>query len=244
MEKEKFRAWLEKQRHQTKETASSRVSDAARVEKYYGNLDEHHEKDGLVHVLGQHQYSADDERKNAPNPSKIPIGGNNLRKSLASLKQAINLYREYREQNIETLGPDPVALRDEDDSRTRLLGLERDLQTALRDNIEQLESGLEIIDGGVERSIDSGFIDITAQDAAGAIVVIELKAGAARRDAVAQILSYMGDLAAEDSGPIRGILVAGDFDRKALAAARVVPALSLRSYRISFEFSAAEDAAG
>lgn len=55
---------------------------------------------------------------------------------------------------------------------------------------------------------------------------------------MAQVLSYMGDVAEEEpDAVVRGILVAGDFDKKARAAARVVPALSLRAYRVSFEFT-------
>jgi hypothetical protein len=55
-------------------------------------------------------------------------------------------------------------------------GLERDLQTALRKNIEQLEHGLKIIDGGKEQRVAAGYIDITAEDEHGNTVVIELKA--------------------------------------------------------------------
>jgi hypothetical protein len=43
-------------------------------------------------------------------------------------------------------------------------GLERDLQMALRQNIEQLEPGLTITDGAREQTVASGRIDITAQD--------------------------------------------------------------------------------
>ena len=127
----------------------------------------------------------------------------------------------------------------------RLIGLERDMQAALRSSIEQLEPGLEIIDGGAEHSVSSGFIDITARDADGKIVVIELKTGTARQRAVAQILSYMGDIAEEEEDiTIRGILVAADFDTKARAAARMVPTLSLRSYRVNFEFTDADETPG
>src|SRR2546429_4614470 len=73
-------------------------------------------------------------------------------------------------------------------------GLERDLQLALRRSIEQLEPGLTIIDGDREQTVPSGRIDITACDQRGATIVIELKVGPADRDAVGQILSYMGDL--------------------------------------------------
>jgi hypothetical protein len=71
-------------------------------------------------------------------------------------------------------------------------GLERDLQNALRANIEQLEEGLKISDGGKEQIVPSGRIDITAEDQRGARVIIELKAGTADRDAVGQVLSYKG----------------------------------------------------
>jgi endonuclease len=81
------------------------------------------------------------------------------------------------------------------------------MQAALRVDISQLEPGLMIIDDGAERSVDSGFIEITARDASGATVIIELKAGPAGQRAVAQILTYMGDVAAaQESGIVRGIL--------------------------------------
>ncbi len=69
-------------------------------------------------------------------------------------------------------------------------GLERDLQMALRNSIEQLGPGLTIIDGGHEQTVTSGRIDITARDKDGWTVVIELKASTAERDAIGQILSY------------------------------------------------------
>ncbi len=92
---------------------------------------------------------------------------------------------------------------------------------------------------------NTGFIDITAKDAEGKIVVIELKTGTARQKAVAQILSYMGDITEEEEDTAtRGILVAADFDTKAQAAARVVPTLLLRSYRVNFEFTDADETPG
>jgi RecB family endonuclease NucS len=96
-------------------------------------------------------------------------------------------------------------------------GLERDLQLALRANINQLEIGLKIIDGGNERVTEAGRIDITAEDAKGSTVVIELKAGTAKPDAVAQILAYMATVAEPSNHPVRGILVAGDFHKRVLS---------------------------
>jgi RecB family endonuclease NucS len=112
------------------------------------------------------------------------------------------------------------------------------MQAALRLHLEQLEPGLTITDDGAERSVNSGFIDITARDSSGGLVVIELKAGAAGQRAIAQILSYMGDIASEEeNAKVRGILVASEFDAKARAAAKMVPNLALLKYSVRFFFS-------
>jgi hypothetical protein len=113
--------------------------------------------------------------------------------------------------------------------------IERHLQGALRANIEQLEPGLKITDGGKEQVVDSGRIDITTIDKNGVTVVIELKAGEAGRHAVGQIAAYMGDLT-DGKKQVRGILVAGEFSPKAVSSARVVPGLRLRKYNIKFAF--------
>ncbi len=115
-------------------------------------------------------------------------------------------------------------------------GLEYDLQAALRANIEQLEQGLKIIDNGKERTTEAGRIDITAVDSKGNIVVIELKAGTAQPESIAQILAYMGSVSETDQKPVRGILVAGDFHKKVILAARNVSSLELKKYSFVFNF--------
>ncbi|MBS3965787.1 MAG: DUF91 domain-containing protein [Truepera sp.] len=118
-------------------------------------------------------------------------------------------------------------------------GLERDLQAALRANIEQLEPDLVILDGGKERTTEAGRVDIMARDPDGVIVVIELKAGAAAPDALTQLLAYMGVIEQEESTPVRGILVAGGFHQRVVYAALAVPNVSLRRYRFKFTFERA-----
>jgi RecB family endonuclease NucS len=115
--------------------------------------------------------------------------------------------------------------------------LEADLQEALRKNIAQLEEGLRVVDDGKEHNVPSGRIDILATDARKRHVVIELKAGTADRDALGQILSYMGDLQAADGDiSVRGILIAGDFTARAVAAATAVPSIELMKYTFKFSF--------
>ncbi len=123
-----------------------------------------------------------------------------------------------------------------DDASEIRFGLERDLQRALRTNIAQLEPGLVITDGGSEKSVDAGRIDITAEDANGAIVIIELKAGTAQPDSIAQLLAYMGTIENPDGKPVRGILVANDFAPRVAQAARAVPGISLKAYSFQFSF--------
>jgi hypothetical protein len=120
------------------------------------------------------------------------------------------------------------------------LGLERDLQSALRTNIAQLEPGLVVSDGGRERQTVAGRIDITTKDGKGNVVVVELKAGTASPDTVAQILAYMTAVAEEDQKEVRGIVVAADFHKRVMMAARAVPTLALKRYRVQFRFEAVE----
>lgn len=119
-------------------------------------------------------------------------------------------------------------------------GLERDLQVALRADIQQLETGLRIVDDGREQATDAGRIDITAQDADGVTVVIELKGGKAAPAALTQLLAHMGAVAGQDQSAVRGVLIAGDFHPRIVSAAKAIPNVQLRRYRFNFMFEAVE----
>ncbi len=118
--------------------------------------------------------------------------------------------------------------------------LERDLQTALRAKIEQLEPGLKIIDGGKERITDAGRIDITATDSKGSFVIIELKAGTAQPEAIAQLLAYMSTIAEIEKKSVRGMLIAGDFHKRVILASRAIPNLELKKYSFQFTFESVD----
>lgn len=119
-------------------------------------------------------------------------------------------------------------------------GLERDMQAALRLNIEQVEPGLKIIDGGHEKTTLAGRIDILAQDASGAVVVIELKSGEAAPEALTQLLGYMGTVERDPGQQVRGILVAADFHKRVAHASRAVANVQLWRYRFTFSFARVE----
>ena len=137
---------------------------------------------------------------------------------------------------------DEIEITDSEEAVTEIeaheitFGLERDMQSALRQNIEQLESGLKIIDGGKERITEVGRIDITASDAKDNIIVIELKAGIASPSVIAQILAYMSAVADTDEKNVRGILVAKGFHKQVIFAAKSIPNLELKEYSFQFNF--------
>lgn len=249
-----YKRWLEAEKYDSG-TITAQLHRSGRVEKHYGSLDQHYKNDRLANVLSSLVYSTEDERRMRPNPSKIPLDAKaNIRNNLASYRSAVMWYRRFLESGGNSdygEGGDegerevvdlPVAaavevLTDKLDEGSQRIGLERDMQRTLRLAISDLEDGLEIIDDGIERIVESGRIDITARDSSGSTVVIELKAGTANQRAIAQILSYMGDVADEEpGGNVRGFLIAADFDNKARAAAKMVPTLKLVSYSVKFFF--------
>ena len=245
MKETDYRQWLESQDLQ-EQTITTQIYRVNRVEEFHGDLDKHYAQDQMASVIEELKYSTDDQRSNRPNPSKIPFNGD-IRTNLASYRNAVERYKKFRVEigpgvEFSPSRPTEVVIATSDEEVPgQPMGLERDLQIALRSKIEQLEPGLTVIDKGAERSVDSGRIDITARDSSGTTVVIELKAGVAGQRAVAQILSYMGDVSEED-GDVRGILVASGFDAKAKTASRMVPSLILRKYDVRFTFSDPWDA--
>ncbi len=220
-------------------TINTRLATVRRVEKHFGDLDTCFVADQFSSIQAELTYSASDERRGAENPSRIQFDGD-LRSGLASCRTHLNKYGEYlglrashgSEDPVDRSGVTPPLLADQ------TFGLERDLQRALRSNIEQLEPGLRITDGSKEHRVEAGFIDILARDENQSHVVIELKSVPAKRDALAQLMAYMGDLLeSTDTGTeIRGILIAPSFDAKTVSAARVVPSIKLVEYSFTFSF--------
>jgi endonuclease len=228
--------WLSAQKY-SENTQTSQLHRVRKVEESYGSLDEHFDNGTYQEVIDSLEYSTRDERAHKPNPSKIKFDGN-IRNNLQSYKNAVVRYRkfltdkEFHEGSVAIQEPedDTDTIPQREEIMEQRFSLERDMQAALRSNIESLEPSLRVIDDGAERAVESGFIDITCEDD-DSIVVVELKAGKADSRAIGQILGYMGDLHEEEGEkPVRGILVAHDFDKRAKAAARVVPTLTLKKY--------------
>lgn len=235
-----FRAWLGDGRYSTN-SAVARYSWAKAVEDEYGDLDQHIADDTLEGIISALGYSKADERDGKANPTRMRIGGNPYN-VLNNYKTGVRSYRAFcidggadkviADAAVEMASEEIRARKD-----SKQFELERHLQESLREEICQLSNGLVIVDGGTERSVNSGEIDILGQDPDGTLVVVELKRGVAKREAIGQITGYMGDLISDESNSkVRGILVAGDFDQSCRSAVRAIPTLSLKRYRFAFTF--------
>lgn len=113
------------------------------------------------------------------------------------------------------------------------VSLERDLHSYLATRVGEIESGLTLVEHGVEYQTEVGRVDLLARDSGGRLVVIELKAGRARDAAIGQLLGYIGCFADPEAEP-RGILIASSFDSRVVVAARGLPSVTLVQYRVSF----------
>jgi hypothetical protein len=244
MQEDEFRTYLLGQ-NLADRTRAQRVYALRRIERAHSiDLDEEFNRDQLTSLLRQFSYSAADRRAEVPNPSKLDIDLDKLLTHLAWYRSHISSYLRFRGGAIAEFRAE-VADSGElseissdliDEVVGKTFALERDLQSALRSNLAQLEAGLVVADGGAERRVEAGFIDILARDRDQVLTIIELKSETARPDAVAQTLAYMGCIAEETAEPVRGILVAGDHHPRVVHAARAVPNLMLKKYRFKFEF--------
>jgi endonuclease len=241
MQSESFEQYM-LSRNLADKTRSHRGYALKRIERAYGvDLDAAFEEDGLVSLMASFGYSASDERDGRPNPSKLDIDPDKLLTHLRWYRSHLVDYVRFLGAEVDAIALDQDGIAASDvqvieEAVGKTFALERDLQIALRANLDDLESGLNVADSGAERKVESGFIDILARDAQGVLTVIELKADIARPEAIAQILGYMGCLAEETGESVRGILVAADHHPRVKHAVRAVPALMLKRYRYKFDF--------
>ena len=142
---------------------------------------------------------------------------------------------QVTEQNTSDIEPTEEIIEESiAQSIDTQVSLEKDLQQYLSARVNELEEGLSLIEGGVEYSTEAGRIDLLARDKSENLVVIELKAVKAKDSALGQLLGYIGCLAQENEN-VRGILVASDFEKRVVFAARATPNIKLVKYELSFK---------
>ena len=156
--------------------------------------------------------------------------------------QSRSVLNRYVEFLIDAQSPSDSTETESDQEIPReavVFHLEREMQAAVRKQLEMLEPGLREADAGLEVSVATGKIDILAQDNEGNSVVIELKAGQCPTGAIEQVLGYAESLSIEKGKAVRAYLIASEFSDRQLAAARGVRDLELRTYEFSLKFHSA-----
>ncbi len=113
---------------------------------------------------------------------------------------------------------------------------ERGLREICCANLPSLEPGLTAVQGGAQLTTSFGAPDFVAKDRHGGAVLVEFTAEEASADAVTRLLGLMAAAQERGGRPVRGILIARDFPEMVRYAARAVPNLALKSYRVSVDF--------
>ena len=239
MDETGFRAFA-KARGLAEKTVDQTCYALKRVERAYDiDLDKEFAGDGLLSVTASFLYSKSDERADVQNPSRMDIDQDKLYTHLAWYRHKLGLYSKFLSGETSVSEHSAELEPEISEAASYSFSLERDLQAALRADIGSVEAGLAICDGGVERRVDAGLIDILAKDRDGRLVVIELKAEKARPGALTQLLAYMASLTCEGEQSVRGVLVASDFDSKCVHAAKILPNVRLQRYGVKFSFEEA-----
>ena len=156
---------------------------------------------------------------------------------------ARSVLKRYLSFLIGLDGPsDPIIIEDMVESPVELSGsyfqLEREMHSAVRTQLEQIEAGLREVENGSEVATATGRLDILARDAAGVLVAIELKAGLCPTGALEQVLGYAQSISDERAERVRAILIASDFSDRTRAAAKRATDVTLYKYRFELRFGA------
>lgn len=96
MRKDEFARYLREVRGHDEKTVRSRLANCARLEKYEGDLDGHFDYDRMDDLIDRLTYSTEEQRRDRPTRHKVPIGGEHVARSSATLKYAARLYRDFR----------------------------------------------------------------------------------------------------------------------------------------------------
>ena len=96
MREDEFARYLREVRGQAETTVQSRLANCARLEEFEGDLDALFDRDRMEALIDRLAYSAEDERQGHRPRHNVPIGGEHVARSSATLKYAARLYRDFR----------------------------------------------------------------------------------------------------------------------------------------------------
>jgi hypothetical protein len=138
--------------------------------------------------------------------------------------------------DIEPIEKDQIEDKDDIDIEGINFNYERNLQKAFVQQIDKLFPEYTAFSGkdGTEYIIDGKRIDVLLEkQSCNELLAIELKAGVAKRDALAQISEYMGKLMKKfPDKKINGIIIAADIDEGLKDACLPYPNIKTLKYKI------------
>jgi endonuclease NucS-like protein len=111
---------------------------------------------------------------------------------------------------------------------------ETNLEDFVIQQLETIEPGLHLVER--QLSTPAGRLDLLCRDAVGSYVVVELKRMQGSDQVVGQILRYMGWL--KETHPaekVRGIVIVGNKDQALLYAARAVPDVQVKEFKLQIQ---------
>lgn len=170
MDSDGYLKWLLNSKGLKRATCLSRVSNCATVERFEGDLDAFYENDRLAGLLERLTYTTDDERHDADPKHGVPIKGN-VRRSTATMKSAVTLYRDFRDsQHLDVLLASNSADEAAEYQRHILGGTE--FMHRFATQLEALHSDalFALVIAEVDRSVQDGADDAVSK-AAGEVFV-------------------------------------------------------------------------
>lgn len=209
-----------------KETsASSYAVNLRKLDVFTGGLDEKIAEVGLAGIIPWAKQQSD-------GPFEAYYASN--------VRSALNRYVKFLIDASDPEASEPEVQQEttsaEAEAEATVFQYEKELQVAVRSQLQSLQPGLSIADSGNERPVATGKIDVLATDDKGRFVVIELKAGPCKPGALEQVLGYAEDLQAETGTQTLAVLVASEFPERIRAAARRAKDLRLVTYKLQLAF--------
>lgn len=207
-----------------KETSASQyATNLRKLDQFTGGLDEKIAEVGLGQII---QW--------AKAQTEGPFSDYNA----SNVRSALNRYVKFLidESDPEASEPDIVETGGKPDEEATTFQYERELQAAVRRQIAAVSADYVIADGGSERSVATGRIDVLVEDANKTLVALELKAGTCPQGALEQVLGYAEDLQQETGRPTEAVLIAADFPERIRVAARRTKGLRLMTYKLQLAF--------
>ena len=204
-------------------SANSYASNLRKLDQFTGGLDEKIAQIGLGQIIEW-----------AKEQTEGPFGDTYA----SNYRSALNRYVKFLidSSDPEASEPDVEETHSTPLDEATTFQYERELQAAVRRQISALRPDLKIADGGTERAVATGRIDVLAEDRNANLVVIELKAGPCPSGAMEQVLGYAEDLHLETGRNTEALLIAADFPERIRVAARRTTGLTLMTYKLQLSF--------